>query len=432
MASPATGEAAKTAGGHITTALDSAFQLLMEAHKPPVDDTVNERIRQLQDTQATLLAICTDLAGKESVRRKIAGRNLGKRVVLRLTKGGLMMGWRSFQQNVVARRKKRFIADKAVRAMCHRPQARAFATWRAAHVEATKTRQMSENEGLRAVVAANQSKIEALELQLAAEQQVRHAEFAKVELVLRQLEVLYQASEGGEARKRQAAIDRQLRRVLHRMRNTTLTLGFAAWREAFDRRKAMTIKHKRALNMMRNKPLTLAFLAWGADMRVMHKASVHNKMRSKLERIEALEMQVREVPAALESRVHSTMAQIEQRATDQAEAMLEQVLGRDEAQHRARVQRYVRTALVRIKMTLVAEAFAGFCEFKARQRRRFESTRRAVNMFIRRQLTLAFSEWRALWRHGRKSGPTLAAVGLAERMTVLEGDLESGAFPANR
>ena len=46
-------------------------------------------------------------------------------------------------------------------------------------------------------------------------------------------------------------------------------------------------------------------------------------------------------------------------------------------------------------------------------------------MFIQRQLNLAFCEWQALWRHGSKSGTKLAVVGVAERMTVLEGDLES-------
>ncbi len=342
-------------------------------------------------------------------------RELCKRVLHRLRMKWVYLTFNSWKGEWADVRAEKMAIQTAAMKFFRTSMVYAFNTWRAHTVgERDKKAKMSMEE--------NYKRINQIEEAMGLEVEQRFHEFAQVNTVLKQLELLIDSRDQAEAKRRHAEIDRKLRRTMMMMKMGALSRCFAAWTGCAQEAKEKEQLLNKVRNMMTKKGITLCFGAWKkwTELELKRRRDISDSATAatNFEKIVELEKTVEANKVNLESLVATT-------AEDVQKALMAGMTLAEAKQKEDMAKKHCQNVIMRLLQKCLVQTFDMWKTQWVEKRDLERKLKKAVALFSKMPMVRCFRAWQIEWRSKHKDRVGASVQANFERLGELEKALQS-------
>jgi FtsZ-binding cell division protein ZapB len=345
---------------------------------------VRQRHRETEEINTVLRDVSAYVESMDSYNAAVRRHHMEssmRATVWRLRNKGLSACWNMWKTAVQEKIRQQRLANKAVAKFRHRSMGAAFFTW----VSWTRVQVTSGLKGNQGVGQA----FSKLKQQMETEVAQRHYEVEQINIVLKQLAFVVDASDSTRSRERAHHIQSTMTKTLHRMANRRLATAWSAWHSVWFRMRRRRNMLAKATSTWTRGALVRCFEALATQV----KRARAQKHMSALEILETQIAEVREM-------AHRTTDGIEDLIRDSVVHMYYET---SEAKRQADIQRALQRTIVRLTLGLLARAFSAWKQRYLRFKRLKHLQYRALQRFLNVLLAKTFQPWAAMARQTAKN-----------------------------
>ena len=360
---------------------------------------VRQRHRETEEIKNVLRDVSVFVESIDSYNARVRSHNIEAKMretVWRLRNKGLSACWNQWKTRYLRKVRRSRLTTKALARFEQRSKSAAFFTW-ASWTRAQVTSALKGNQGVGQAFTA-------LQQQMETEVAQRHYEVEQINVVLKQLAFVLEASDSTRNRERAHHIQSTMTKVLYRLANQKLATAWSAWHLMWFRIKRSRNLLAKAMSKWSHGALVSCFNALAAQVK---KARSHRHL-STLESLATEIVEVREM-------AHRTTDGIEDLIRD---SVVHMYFETSEAKRQAEIQRTLQRTVVRMMLGLLSKAFEGWKQHYLRFKRLQNLNRRALQRFFNVLLAKSFQPWAALARQTAKNRQEASVVSNFEQVDL--------------
>lgn len=228
-----------------------------------------------------------------------------------------------------------------------------------------------------------------LKEQMETEVAQRHYEVEQINIVLKQLALVVEASDSSRSRERQHHIRSNLTKILHCMANRMIAKAWSTWYTVWWSKKRKNYLYGKVVSAWTHKTLARGF-------RALAMAAKQLRSRKHQSTVDSLHSELIEV----REKATRTTEGIEDLIRDSVVHMYYET---SEAHRQAEINRALRKVVARFRLQLLCAAFEGWKQRYVHARRLKYLKVKAVERFFNFRLAICFQPWAAMARQTTKN-----------------------------
>jgi hypothetical protein len=385
-------------GVHLAEEL-SKLQEENDQLRADMEREVRQRHRETEEINTVLRDVSAYVESMDSHNAAVRRHNMesSMRATLhRLQNKGLSACWNGWKMKVQEQLRQQRMKNKALARFRHHSMGAAFFTW-ASWTRVAVTSALKGNQGVGQAFSK-------LKQQMETEVAQRHYEVEQINVVLKQLAFVVDASDSSRNRERAHRIQSTMTKTLHRMTNRRLATAWSAWYSIWFMMKRRRNVLAKATSTWSHGALVRCFEALAAQVK---RARAHKHM-STLESLETEIGEVREI-------AHRTTDGIEDLIRDSVVHMYYET---SEAKRQADIQRTLRRTIARMTLGLIAKAFAAWKQRYLQVKKLENLKRKALQRFLNVLLAKTFQPWAAMARQTVKNRHEASVISNFEQVNL--------------